>query len=447
MPAAIRRVLHIFPLCGTGGTEAAMRGIIRALADLDVESEAFFEREAGGKEAFESLCPTHFSSTQSLSELLQAGRFDALCLDSSSLTTGVLSSLRAAGYAGGRVVVCHGDYIVGWNRANAHRCIALTKWWKTRIAGWTDLPVDVIGNPVDVARFAPPKKGGDSETRPPLVGWVGRCSDHRKNVSRLISVMRSCSPELCRFVVANGDPNVPGSAVFGELAGSLDWYGRLSPDQMPAFYARIAASGGCLLSTSDSEAYPLCVVEALSSGCPVVVPAAFGSDELVQDGVTGFLYSTSEGVGAIVDRLRQVFEPRRWTALSAHARDFAEHHCKPGLVARAYLRAFEAAAASELSNQAALQSRLAELQAVLRPPAPGISSYRRRLAEEKLGLATASDCPTVELRYRHLREALKAYPPAFASAWRIKFLIKTIASHCKITLTGYRDSWRRPSRR
>jgi glycosyltransferase involved in cell wall biosynthesis len=73
-----------------------------------------------------------------------------------------------------------------------------------------------------------------------------------------------------------------------------------------------------------TETSPLCVLEALASGIPVVAEDRGGLSDLVVDGCTGYLCRTREDYGAAIARLYA--DPALRSRLSAAARAWAREH-------------------------------------------------------------------------------------------------------------------------
>ena len=426
-PTPMRRVLHIFTCCGQAGTETVLRTLIEGLAQAGIESAAYFQRDIGGGDLFRALCPTHFEADGSLESVIAAGRFDAINAVSSTMTMDVPRAVARARFAGPVIVSCHGDYITGWNRCNANRVVALTRWWAARIEPYTDLPIEVIGNPVDTKRFRPPEAPAPSAK--PIIGWVGRSEEHGKNVERLKRIMAALPAGVHDFQVVDGTPQPDAAALFGPLSDRVGWYGRLPGARMPEFYRGIAASRGALLVTSDQEAFPMVGLEAMASGCPVVVPDAWGSEEMVEHGETGFIYARANDVADAAACLRRLLEPECWGEAAVRARERAERLYSVGAIARRYM---DALADAEAHPRQASPVRTAAWALRTwtfygRKPPAGVSHYRVRLGgdafERALQAHRAGSYP--ESR-RALLVALRRFPLVFTKAWRVRFLLRTL---------------------
>jgi hypothetical protein len=72
--------------------------------------------------------------------------------------------------------------------------------------------------------------------------------------------------------------------------------------EMPEIYRRVAASGGCVLSTSVKEGLGLALIEAQACGCLAIAPDVPGCNEAVSPAHGGLLYAPAMD-GAAVARL------------------------------------------------------------------------------------------------------------------------------------------------
>jgi hypothetical protein len=108
---------------------------------------------------------------------------------------------------------------------------------------------------------------------------------------------------------------------------------------MPRLYREIAASGGCILSTSVREGLPLTLLEAQASGCTVVASDVQGNDECVSAEHGGLLYPAGMDGDAVAELIRDALGDsrrlREWQrAAAAYARErfglarMAEHYLR-----------------------------------------------------------------------------------------------------------------------
>lgn len=236
-----------------------------------------------------------------------------------------LAALRAAaidqmaGQAYGRA-----DAITTVCRANAER---------QRRRGAPPERSSVIANPVGVA--------ADAERRPqalraPTIGLVGRVVPI-KDLSTFIRACRAVADELpaARFVVVGPLDHDPAYADRCQaLAADLDLAERLQftgeTDPRP-WYSSLDVA----VLTSVSEAQPLCLIEAMAAGVPVVSTAIGGCADLVRGdrepveaGRAGLLTPTRDPAATAGAVLRLCRDPQlRWRLSRAgQARARASHN-------------------------------------------------------------------------------------------------------------------------
>jgi hypothetical protein len=115
-------------------------------------------------------------------------------------------------------------------------------------------------------------------------------------------------------------------------------------DAMPDLYREVAASGGCILSTSVREGLPLTLLEAQACGCTVVASDVPGNNECVSAQHGGTLYPADlEGsavAALILDGLRDrgAIEARQAAAATYVREEFIRAR-----MAERYLRTYEEA--------------------------------------------------------------------------------------------------------
>jgi glycosyltransferase involved in cell wall biosynthesis len=96
------------------------------------------------------------------------------------------------------------------------------------------------------------------------------------------------------------------------------------------------------LIPSTWDVFNFTVVEAMSSGRPVVCSDCAGASELIEDGVTGFLYD-GKSAKSLANTLRRALQtdPKRIIAIGSDARKKIAHELDPVKIARERLAAYQ----------------------------------------------------------------------------------------------------------
>ncbi|MEZ5440772.1 MAG: glycosyltransferase family 4 protein [Lysobacterales bacterium] len=170
--------------------------------------------------------------------------------------------------------------------------------------GWSESRICVVHNGVDLDRFVP----GHRQINPScvVIGVAARLAP-MKGLEYLIEAFARLrdlhKPVKLRIA---GEGSLRGSleakvAEFG-LKPMVEFLGHV--EDMPSFYRDIDVF---VLPSVAMEGFPLGILEAMSSGLPVVATRVAGAPESVEDGVTGLLVpprdplALSLAIGRLVD--------------------------------------------------------------------------------------------------------------------------------------------------
>jgi glycosyltransferase involved in cell wall biosynthesis len=205
------------------------------------------------------------------------------------------------------------------------RAIAVSEFIAARLreSGCPPDRISVHRIGVDTDRFAP----GPASPSPGRVLFVGRLVA-KKGLHHLLRAFRDVQeavPGVELVVVGDGPLREP----MQQLAGELRLRARFTGVQTPAEVllhmrsAALLAAPSVVTASGDAEGLPITIMEAMSTGLPVVAFPSGGSGEGVQDGVTGrLLPAGDEGAlsGALIDLLTD--EPVR-SRMATAARQLA----------------------------------------------------------------------------------------------------------------------------
>lgn len=174
---------------------------------------------------------------------------------------------------------------------------------------------------VDTGRFSPTKFRKFDQ---PYLLFVGRARDRRKNFGMLIAAYRDLVgrvPQVPKLVVAGTeypDPSILASVPSGSVEVILN----PSDSELASLYRGAVAS----VLTSDEEGFGFVVVEAMSSGVPVIATRCGGPEEIISNGVDGFLIACGD-VGSLSNRLERLCTDQELnTSMGKKARAKIERH-------------------------------------------------------------------------------------------------------------------------
>ncbi|HVT44048.1 MAG TPA: glycosyltransferase [Thermoanaerobaculia bacterium] len=217
----------------------------------------------------------------------------------------------------------------------------------------------------------------------PLLGWVGRL-DSLKNWTSLLEIADEISakrPVGAWIVGGEGSPQNKKDQL-EEWVQSRDteafrWSPAIPHHEMPAYYRAIAASGGCLVSTSWAESFGLATLEAMDAGCPVVCPDVVGLCDLVRHESNGLIYTAGDLAGAAAAVQRLLDDPMLREQLVVNARRSAGQFT----IARSVDALLDAMSAIERGETAALPDTPTEARTVRRAYAAAAAEWLDDLQE------------------------------------------------------------------
>lgn len=176
-----------------------------------------------------------------------------------------------------------------------------------------DKRIETIHNGVPEFFFRPLERARGSYTRLVIVGSLTK----QKNHSLALRVL-SLLPEMTLDVAGTG----PLCAQIRREARSLKIENRVNFLGNVRDVISLLTESDILLSTSTFEGFGLAVLEAQATGIPVVAPRVEGIDEVVDDGVSGFLFDEPDPQ-KIAQKVSEASKPTKYRELSAGARSKA----------------------------------------------------------------------------------------------------------------------------
>lgn len=151
--------------------------------------------------------------------------------------------------------------------------------------------MEILPIPVDCDRYTPP-------TEPALngrIGFAGRISDPRKNVSLLLRAMARARTQGTDLTLAlTGEPTAAliAEAAALNLTGHVDFVGRLDAVGLIDFYRSL----NIFVIPSNQEGFGIVGIEAMACGVPVISTHCGGPADYVIEGDTGFMVGLDDDV-------------------------------------------------------------------------------------------------------------------------------------------------------
>lgn len=149
-----------------------------------------------------------------------------------------------------------------------------------------------------------------------LLVYIGRLSAE-KEIERCREVLEAL-PGVRLALVGDGPQRKKLEEYF---AGTPTHFaGFMQGEELAAAFS----SADAFFLPSRTETLGLVLLEAMAAGCPVVTPLAGGTSDVVQDGVTGFLYDPTSPTGAVEAIRKLLFDAELRAEMGQKARVDAE---------------------------------------------------------------------------------------------------------------------------
>jgi glycosyltransferase involved in cell wall biosynthesis len=333
--------------CKVGGVSTFMLSQQAALTALGHRCELFFFEHGTMESHLPSGVPVHFGTLADCMRLA-AGGFEVVHANNTDWGTGI-SAVRQIGAR--LIVTAHKvregapEKCYGWTTANCDALTAVSDGVSQGLEPFTDLPIQVVRSGVDVAMFSPAER---PRTSPPIVAWVGRSA----SLVKRLDILAGIAPVLTRagFRVWIVDQHGADKAAeltpdaVATLRPIVERWSAAQYADMPELYRTVAASGGCVLSTSEREGLGLSLLEAQASGCLAVGFDVPGVRESVSADHGGVLYALDDAAADVADQIVDLLRDRsRVDALRARATQHVREHFSREAMAQRYLRVYREA--------------------------------------------------------------------------------------------------------
>jgi len=204
---------------------------------------------------------------------------------------------------------------------------------------FADLPISVIPNSIDLARFRPMDKRAAREAlgvpaeAPVLLFIAHNLQDSRKGAPILIEALATLTapPGLVLLTVGDNPPVFPPNVAHCPMGGVTD------EDTIGRIYA---AADLVVLPTLEDN-LPNVILESFAAGRPIVGSIVGGVPDHIVDGETGFLVPPADAPGLAEVLRRALGDLARLAAMGQACRAYAEREFAPEVQAARYEALFQ----------------------------------------------------------------------------------------------------------
>lgn len=203
------------------------------------------------------------------------------------------------------------------------------------VANGLKVPVTVISNGVDTDLFSTASRMEDDASHQPVVLHVGRLG-YEKRVDMVIRAffrLANDFPKARLMIVGDGSErtNLQASVNESGLSGQVDFVGAVPHSQLPTVYSQ----ADIFVTASTIETQGLVVLEAMSSGLPIVGVDALALPELIHHEVNGLLVPPEDETAFSQATARLLSSADLPREMGCASRRLALEHSLP-VVAQAY---------------------------------------------------------------------------------------------------------------
>jgi glycosyltransferase involved in cell wall biosynthesis len=312
-----------------GGIPSAKLVIARSLRTVGIESSFWFRSVADKAVVapFENEFPTYIGPRPLLRSVIVDNAFDVIHVTIWTMYF-ALPAILSCGFDGPVVLSSHQGTKTDPIHPRVDHLLSVSEAGRACIVDPFQRPCEVIHNGVDPYQFSVQREDPLTLVGPiptgerPIVLWIGRVCDWRKNFPGLLGASQAIREAGCDIWALHSD-DYPAACQLESTVGR----GRFVMthgvpfDRMPDVFGLVRDSGGCYWLNSFTESCPNAILQAMSSGCPVVAARVGGVPELIDHDVHGWLYDVDAPIESVLELIMDAIRGNARSANVTRARE------------------------------------------------------------------------------------------------------------------------------
>ncbi|MDJ0570884.1 MAG: glycosyltransferase family 4 protein [Pleurocapsa sp. MO_192.B19] len=300
------KFLYIYPYCNLGGVASVLKQRIIHLYRLNHLVELIFQEDGGGKLEWERLgvsvtiyAKNFISCT--LNQISEGDYDIVTVIDTPQLIKPLKEVLKTRLFYEIHTSLEHSLSKI--NPPDLRLCdiiIVPSRWSERKInsmfSGVAE-KIKIVPNIIDQTLFYPKQVSQSNQAKTML--WVGKINDLKnwQDALRILSKLLKFEPNIQLKFITGGTISSKLAKQFLSLVSEynlldkVEWIHSWLYEEMVDIYNSVAATGGCLLITSDAESFCMIAYEAMRCMLPVVSANHYAMADIFVDERNGMLFA------------------------------------------------------------------------------------------------------------------------------------------------------------
>lgn len=313
----LNKILFIYKYYSYGGTESAIKNRIYGLKEKGINSDCLFlTKKSDG--IFENDTNVYFLDSNSISNIDNILKNDYSVISIID-TPEVYSYIKQRKNNFKIINECHTSnieylkYVTDIDNKNSIDAFVVPSYFSKKLLKEVfkiKMPVYVINNCIDREHAFYFRDDfneyfiENTVNNIPILCWIGRLEEAKNPIEflKIVNLLKKKHKIKAWIIGGNKYSHMVNEVIRQiyeyDLINIVKWFPSLPYSYMPYIYSAVSYSGGCLVSTSLRECYPMIFLEAMSCKCPVICTNVGGNSEIIKNNVTGIMYNVGDIFGA-----------------------------------------------------------------------------------------------------------------------------------------------------